>query len=131
MDLHNFSPVLANAVLMLHLGYVVFVASGFVIIPVGAMRHWRWTQTLRYRGFHTVAIGYVALEQLLHVPCPLTVWEYRLRGDQGPAHAFLPRLIHDILFYRWPSAVFTGLYVGLTIFVLVFWWVFPPDRSGR
>ena len=126
------SRAAADAVLALHTLYVAFVATGFVIIPLGAWRHWRWTQTLSYRLIHTVAIAYVAFEQLLHISCPLTVWEYRLRGGRGQPRAFVPHLLHALLFHRWPGFVFTGLYVGLTALVLLFWWVFPPrTRRGK
>ena len=122
----------ADAVLALHALYVAFVATGFVVIPFGAWRHWRWTQTIFYRLLHTAAIAYVAFEQLLHIPCPLTVWEYRLRGGRGRPRAFVPHLLQALLFHRWPAFVFTGLYVGLTALVLAFWWVFPPRfRSGK
>lgn len=120
------SVVGADAVLALHALYVAFVATGFVIIPLGVWRHWRWTQTISYRLSHSLAIAYVAFEQLFHIPCPLTVWEYRLRGGRGPPRAFVPKLIHTLIFHRWPGVVFTGLYVGLTVLVLFFWWAFPP-----
>ncbi len=122
----------ADAVLALHALYVVFVATGFVMIPLGAWRHWRWTQTVSYRLLHTAAIAYVAGEQLFSLPCPLTVWEYRLRGGRGSPRALIPHLLHILLFHRWPGFVFTGLYVSLTALVLLFWWVFPPGpRPGK
>lgn len=126
------STAAADAVLVFHVVYVAFVATGFVIIPLGAWRRWRWTQTLSYRLLHTIAIAYVAFEQLLHISCPLTVWEYRLRGGRGRPRAFVPHLLHVLLFHHWPAFVFTGLYVGLTVLVLVFWWAFPPrSRSDK
>lgn len=123
------SDVLANAVLALHVAYVFFVASGFIVIPLGGWLHWRWTRSFRYRALHTAAIGVVALEQLGQVTCPLTLWEYRLRGGAGRPHAFVPRLVHDFMFYHWPSWVFTGLYVGLVVLVIAFWWLFPVTRE--
>lgn len=126
-DVHSLAA--ADAVLAIHVVYVTFVATGFVFIPLGAWRHWRWTQTVFYRFLHTVAIAYVALEQLLHISCPLTVWEYRLRGGRGQPQAFVPHLLHVLLFHRWPVFVFTGLYVSLTVLVLLFWWAFPPYSS--
>lgn len=121
-------PALAELVLVAHTAYVMFVATGFVLIPMGAWRRWRWTQTVRYRALHSAAIGYVALEQLLHIACPLTVLEYRLQGGSGRPVAFVPRLLHAILFHHWPPVVFTVLYVGLATLTLLFWWVFPPTR---
>ncbi|WP_298138052.1 DUF2784 domain-containing protein [Acidiferrobacter sp.] len=118
----------ADAVLVVHFAYVAFVASGYVLIPAGVWRAWRWTRSARYRVLHAAAIGYVALEQLYGITCPLTRWEYRLRGGTGTPHAFVPRLFQEILFHEWPPAVFTGLYLGLVAWALVYWWRWPPDH---
>ncbi len=119
----------ADAVLVVHLAYVVFVASGFVLIPLGAWRRWRWTRSLRYRVLHTAAIAYVALEQALGITCPLTLWEYRLRGGSGHPAALMPRLVHALLFHEWRAAVFTGLYGGLVVLGFLYWWFLPPERG--
>lgn len=118
----------ADAILIVHFAYVAFVASGFLFIPLGAWRAWRWTQSVRYRVLHGAAIGYVAFEQLFGITCPLTLWEYWLRGGVGAPRAFVPRLLQAVLFHEWPAAVFTGLYVGLVVLVLFYWWRLPPDH---
>ncbi len=118
----------ADGVLVVHFAYVAFVVSGYAAIPWGARRGWRWTRSVRYRLLHMAAIAYVALEQLFGVRCPLTVWEYRLRGGAGPPAAFVPRLLQALLFPPWPPAVFTGLYIGLVALALLLWRVVPPDH---
>ena len=118
----------ADAILIVHFAYVAFVASGFLLIPLGAWRAWRWTRSVRYRVLHGVAIGYVACEQLLGITCPLTLWEYRLRGGEGAPRAFVPRLLQAILFHAWPPMVFTGLYLGLVALAVFYWWRLPPDH---
>lgn len=119
----------ADAVLIVHLAYVAFVASGFVLIPWGAWRRWRWTRSLRYRVLHTAAIMYVALEQVFGVTCPLTLWEDRLRGESGHPAALMPHLAHAFLFHTWPPAVFTGLYLGLAALAVAYWWFLPPGHG--
>lgn len=122
-------PILADIVLVVHCAYVLFVASGFFLIPLG-FRRWRWTRARSYRLTHTAAIVYVAGEQLLGVTCPLTAWEYRLRGGTGQIHAWLPALLQAWLFHRWPPIVFTTLYVGLALLAISYW-LFLPPRSAR
>lgn len=119
----------ADAVLIVHFAYVVFVVSGFLLIPLGVWRGWRWTRGVRYRVLHSAAIGYVAFEQVFHITCPLTLWEYRLRGGAGAPHAFVPRLLQTVLFHGWPRPVFTGLYLGLVAWALFYWWRWPPDHD--
>lgn len=123
-------PVLADIVLVIHVAYVLFVASGFVLVPLG-FRRWRWTRTLSYRLAHTAAIVYVAGEQLLGVTCPLTQWEYQLRGGVSTVHAWFPALLHTLLFYRWPPVVFTILYVGLSLLAVAYWLFLPPLFTRR
>lgn len=120
---------MANIIMTIHFAYVIFVISGFVLIPLGAWRRWRWTQFLRYRLLHTLAITYVAGEQVLGVTCPLTQWEYALRGHHGAGRAFMPDLVHAIMFYSWPRYLFTALYIFLTLLVLSYWWFFPPQSK--
>jgi len=60
---------------------------------------------------HLGAIMFIAAESLLGIACPLTVWEYALRG-QPFAGGFIERWIDQLLFYDAPPWVFTVAYVA-------------------
>lgn len=63
----------ADALLMLHLAFILFVLFGGLL----ALR-WRWMPWL-----HLPAAGWGAAVELLHLYCPLTLWENRLRRAAG------------------------------------------------
>ena len=52
------------------------------LIYLGAACSWAWVRSWRWRAAHLAAIVYVALESLLGIACPLTIWEDALRGRQ-------------------------------------------------
>jgi hypothetical protein len=119
------SPLLADAVLLLHLAYVGFVVLGFLAVPLGAALGWRWVRGRALRRLHLAAIALVALEALAGVMCPLTEWEAQLRGG-GTPQSFVGRLVHAVLFYDLPVWVFTLAYVGLAALALVLYRLVPP-----
>ena len=67
-------PWLADAVLVVHVLFVLFVVGGFVLILAGAGR-WSWIGNRTFRVSHVAAIVFVAVEALLGFTCPLTLWE--------------------------------------------------------
>lgn len=76
--------ILANFVLVTHLGVVVFVVGGLACILVGNFcRIWPWVNSLGYRLAHLAAIGGVVLQSWLGQKCPLTTLESWLRVQSG------------------------------------------------
>jgi hypothetical protein len=121
---------LADAILLLHLAFVLFVAAGFLVIPVGGALGWRWVRARRLRLAHLGAIAVVAAESLAGIACPLTVWEDVLRGGGGGG-SFVSRLLHRFLFYDLPEAWFTAVYVFLALGAGALWVWVRPFPSGR
>ena len=120
--------LLADAVLLGHLGYVAFVVAGFVAVPLGALAGWRWVRNRTFRTLHLAAIALVAAEALAGWMCPLTWLELRLRG--GPARSLMGRLVEAVLYYDLPPWVFTTAYAALVLLAVVLWWRVPPRRRG-
>ena len=122
--------LLADAIVALHVAYVSYVLFGQLAILVGVCLRWQWISNFWFRLTHLLAIGIVAGEALLNIPCPLTVWEQQLRGLAGQStsgETFVGRLLHSVLFYDWPPWVFTALYVNFALLVLATF-VFAPPR---
>jgi hypothetical protein len=117
----------ADAILWIHLLFVLFVVAGFVLVPAGAWLRWGWVRLFWLRAVHLGAIVFVAVETLAGVACPLTVWEDALRG-RGAGGSFVQRLIHSILFYDLPDWMFASAYVAATVLALLLWKTVPPTR---
>jgi len=120
-------PFLADVVLVVHFLFVAFVVGGLALTWIGAAAGWRWVRDFRFRVAHLAAIGFVALEALVGMWCPLTVWEAALRGREADK-SFLAQWIHRILFYDLPEWMFTVLHVGFALLVAATWYFIPPKK---
>ena len=114
--------LLADAVLLLHFGVVLFVIGGLVL-------SWRWVNSLWFRLAHVLAIGVVVAQAWLGKVCPLTVLESWLRvqaGSPSYSKSFVEHWVQRLLFYEAPFWVFTLAYSVFGLLVLASWWYFPP-----
>jgi hypothetical protein len=124
---------LADFVVAVHVAYVAFVLLGQAAILLGAALRWRWIRNRAFRLLHLVAIVVVASEAVLGIPCPLTVWETRLRrlaGQEAAEGTFIGRWLHDLLFFDFPPWVFTTAYVSFALLVLATLVCLPPQWRG-
>lgn len=126
--------VLADAVLVLHFGIVVFVVGGLVLVVAGnVLVGWPWVNRLWFRLAHVLAIGVVVAQAWLGQVCPLTTLESWLRvqvGSPSYSKSFIEHWVQRLLFYDAPSWVFTLVYAVFGLLVLASWWYFPP-RYGK
>jgi hypothetical protein len=126
--------VLADVVVSVHLCYVAFTVCGELLILVGAAFRWGWIRNLKFRIVHLAACVMVAVEAVIGALCPLTSWEYRLRELAGQHfESQIPltaRIVRSIIFYDFPSWVFTAAYIGFGIIVALTF-VFIRPRKKR
>lgn len=126
--------LLADAVLMLHVGVVVFVMGGLLLIIIGNLLGWRRVNNVWFRLVHLLAIAVVILQAWLGALCPLTYFEMWLRTQ---AHAttytgsFIQYWLQRLLYFDVPSWVFMFAYTLFGVLVLVVWWVYPPSFKRR
>jgi hypothetical protein len=122
----------ADAVLLLHVLFVVFVVAGLVLILAGRLASWDWVRNWWFRVAHLGAIVIVVLQAWLGVICPLTRLEMYLRdkaGDTTYAGSFVSHWLESILYYRAPAWVFAVAYTLFAIVVVMSWvWVRPHGR---
>ena len=124
--------LLADVVLVLHFAYVLFVVGGLVAIWLGCALGWRWVRNWWFRVLHFAAIGFVAMEALVGVLCPLTLLEDWLRPGEDTETGFVQRWLHALLFYDWPLWVFTAIYLSFAAVVAATFILLPPrPRTGR
>lgn len=126
--------LLADAVLLLHFGVIVFVVGGLVLVLAGNLAGWQWVNDLGFRLAHLAAIGAVVAQAWLGRLCPLTTLESWLRaqaGSVGYSSSFVEHWVQRLVYYEAPFRVFTLAYTLFGLLVLAAWWYFPPRRRKR
>jgi hypothetical protein len=111
----------AEVVWFIHAGYVLFVVGGQVAILSGALAGWAWIRHLGFRIAHFAAIGIVAFETIIDVPCSLTVLQDYLLVQGGTA----PRGF-NINPFAVPRGFWDATYLVFAALVLLTFVVVPP-----
>jgi hypothetical protein len=130
----NTFALLADAVLLLHLGFVIFVVAGLLLVALGGLRHWQWVRNGWFRLAHLVAIAVVVSQAWLGRICPLTILEMWLRrqaGEAGYEGSFIQHWAGELLYYSAPPWVFIAVYTGFALLVLAAWFTVPPRLPWR
>ena len=125
--------LLADAVLVLHAGIVLFVVGGLLLVVLGNWRGWPWVNRPWFRLAHLAAITVVVAESWLWLTCPLTTLEWWLRARAGVApyeSSFIAYWLQTLLFYEAPGWVFALAYTVFGVLVAAAWWRFPPTWAG-
>ena len=116
---------MADAILLVHAAFVLFVVGGLAAIWAGAALRMPFARNPWFRGLHLAAIAFVVAESVLGIACPLTIWEDSLRGTSG-GDGFIQRWVHAWLFWNWPAWVFGTIYVAFGALVALTWRWLPP-----
>jgi hypothetical protein len=102
------SRTLADAVVLLHLGFILFVAAGWIAVV-------RWP---RLASLHLPAVAWGALVEIGGWYCPLTSlenWLRRRSGGAGYSAGFIDRYVVPIVY---PESLPRAVQIGLGIAVL-------------
>jgi len=124
--------LLANLTAMIHVAYILFVLAGQGLILIGWARGWHWTRARIFRMLHLAAIGFVVIETLSGIFCPLTLLENYLRARSGDAlysSSFIGYWVDWLIYYNAPEWVFALVYSVFFIVVVVTFIVYPPRRA--
>jgi len=124
-----FYRLLADAIAIMHFGYVAFVVLGMAAILTGIVLRWSWVRNFWFRALHFVMIAVVAAESLGGILCPLTDWEDRLRelgGEANEPGSFIGRWIDRLLFVDVSPSVLVACYCAFGLAVLLVLIVAPP-----
>jgi len=120
----------ADAILVTHVLFVVFVLAGLILIYVGKFLDWKWTLNPWLRITHIFAIGVVVLQSWIGVICPLTIWEMKLRalaGNNVYTGSFVSHWLSKLLYFQAPQWVFLASYTVFGILVLLSWFLVRPQ----
>jgi hypothetical protein len=123
----------ADAILALHMLFVLFVISGLLLIFAGRLAGWSWVRNRVFRIAHLTAIGVVVLQSWFGVICPLTTLEMWLRARAGGATyagSFIAHWLDTLLYYQAPAWVFAVCYTVFGGLVVASWfWVRPHSKE--
>jgi len=126
--------LLADVIVSFHFCYVAFAIGGELAVLLGGLCRWGWVRNVPFRITHLCAVVLVAVESVIGVPCPLTVWEHELRRMAGQRSeeqiGFIARLVRGIIFYDFPAWVFVAAYVSFALLVVATF-VFVRPRRRR
>ena len=101
--------IAANLLVLLHLGFVLFVVLGGLLVA-----RWRWLVWL-----HLPAAFWGVLVEYQGWICPLTPWEQRLRvagGQSGYSGGFIEHYLLPVLY---PGYLDRGIQILLALLVLL------------
>lgn len=121
--------ILADLVVVIHFGYVLFVLIGLLLTLLGWLMNWGWVRNLWFRTIHLASIVVVVLEAWFGITCPLTTWENQLRSAAGQATYegdFIASWVHEMLFFEAEPWVFTVCYTLFGGLVLATLLLVPP-----
>ncbi|OFA30525.1 hypothetical protein BAE46_11230 [Glaciecola punicea] len=131
MDSNFFYLLAADALLVIHVLFIMFVVFGLLLIFVGKVRHWQWIRSVRFRIAHLIGIGIVVVQSWLGIICPLTTWEMALREQAGEAvyaGTFISHWLSTLLYYHAPPWVFVFVYSAFALLVVLSWfWARPKS----
>jgi hypothetical protein len=123
---------LADTILLLHFGIVLFIVMGLALVWIGFFLKWKWIHHFYFRVAHIVAMGIVVLESCFGFICPCTTWENDLRVAAGQApyeQSFVAHWVHRLMFYQFSEKTFTIIYiVFFALVVASFIWVRPSIK---
>lgn len=123
--------LLADLVLYVHFGFVLFVVAGLLLILAGGVLDWGWVRNRKFRIAHLLAIGVVVLQAWLGVLCPLTnleMWARQRSGGETYAGGFVAHWVERLLYYEAPLWAFTVAYTAFGALVVAAWLLVRPDR---
>lgn len=124
----------ADALLIAHTLFVVFIVLGLVAIYFGFWLSWRWVRNFWFRILHLGGIVFVVLESWVGVICPLTIWEMQLREKAGQSiyeGSFIQHWLQSLLYYDAPDWVFVVIYTVFGSFVIASWFIVRPRRHSN
>lgn len=125
------AALLADALLALHVGVVVFVVGLLPLVLLGGALGWRWVRRFGLRLTHLGLMAFIAAQAWLGQLCPLTVWEQDLRriaGQRAYGESFIEHWLSRLLYWQAPWWVFVAAYTAFAVLVALAWWWVKPRR---
>ena len=117
--------MIADALLLVHFCIAASITLGFFLIPVGYKLSWHWIKNRNVRLLHLFLMGFITVETIVGLTCPLTVLENMFR-DFDYSSSFMSYWMSEVLYWDLPSEVFVLIYSLCLVWALILWKHCPP-----
>ncbi|MBM4068456.1 MAG: DUF2784 domain-containing protein [Planctomycetes bacterium] len=117
---------LANVIVAIHLGYLLFVIGGMLAIVLGMVLRWQWIRNPWFRFTHMAMILIVAFEAVIGFECPLTTWEHAFRGESFDSQTFVGKCLQWLMFPEIPEQYLNMIYYLFAAAVVASFIIAPP-----
>lgn len=127
--------LLADLILLIHFGVVLFNLFWLVAVPLGAWQRWNFVRIRAWRIAHLVVMALVAVQPLLGRVCLLTIWQYAFDEKKGDVVSIFPAVrawVISLMYWQAPPWAFTVMYVAGFAFTIALWkWVPPQPKAAK
>ena len=121
--------LIADTILVIHFGVVIFISGGLLLVPLGYQLGWGGLANKRLRIIHATAMAFVTLETILGLTCPLTLIENYLSG-MNTSESFIGFWVKRIFYYDFPMEYFALSYFLCLAWTFSMWKLFPPRNTA-
>jgi hypothetical protein len=121
--------VVAEAILAAHVAIILFNLFGLIVVPIGALCHWRFVRIAWWRVLHIALLTAVAVQAMAGRACILTVWQAEMSSTAAEPGPLIMSWVDRLIYWRLPIWVFEALYVAVFGYALALFWLVPPRRN--
>ena len=109
----------AAAILPLNAAIIAFNVTGLLVIPLGAWLGWRIVRIAWLRLLHLFLLAVVTAQALAGQACILTIWQNDFSAGGQRATPLIMRWVDGLIYWNLPFWVFTVIYCGVFLYVLL------------
>ena len=123
------AAALAEAVLAVHVGVILFNLFGLVAVPIGAVLGWRFVRVRWWRLLHLASWAVVALQALFGRACFLTLWQdaaMQAGGTAATPRPLVQRWVEYLIYWPLPLWLFSLIYLAAFGYAVALWRLVPP-----
>ncbi len=123
--------ILADAIVIIHFGWILFMLLGFVLTLRSFFRKDFWDRWL-FRTIHLFGIMYVSSLAIMRRDCPLTLLENALRAKYDPSVAYPGSfMVYYVEKFVYPDVNLWLILIPtafIAIFSIIIYIVRPPQK---
>jgi len=127
--------LLADLILLIHFGVVLFNLFWLAAVPLGARLEWRFVRIRWLRITHLISMALVAVQPLLGRVCLLTIWQYAFDEKKGDVVSIFPAVrawVISLMYWQAPPWAFAVMYVAAFAYTIALWkWVPPQPKAAK
>ena len=121
------NSLISDVVLVFHFLIIMFITTGFFLVPIGYKMGWLWLSNFKLRSTHLGLICFISSEAIIGMTCPLTIIENIFNENQY-SQSFIKFWISKIIYWDFPTIFFIILYSSCASWTVLMWKIFPPRK---